>query len=158
MIKRYESYSYESLHWPPQPQCDMREADDGEWVPHADHAARVAELEARLAAGEAGLQSSGEWTRMQERIAELEAERDDLRDTLNLFNAEARAGADDYERLEKDAQRYRWIRRSESRLDTPDEESLSAVWKQLILKGCDEERMDAIIDAGMRGAGEGTGT
>lgn len=52
-----------------------------------------------------------------------------------------------------DAERYRFIRQSETRLDPFEEEVYGEVWKAILPKGCDEEKMDAAIDAGLKRLG-----
>lgn len=50
----------------------------------------------------------------------------------------------------EDAERYRFICRSEADLDTVAEEVLAAVWHQITPKGVNKVQMDAIIDDGIK--------
>lgn len=48
-----------------------------------------------------------------------------------------------------DAARYRYIRQGEDVLSPEDEEHYAEMWKVIWLKGCDCEKMDAVVDAAM---------
>lgn len=69
----------------------------------------------------------------------------DAKDAVRML-AELRSERD---AMKADAERYRFIRRSEVTLDTADEELLASVWEKISKKGCWEAAMDAAIDAGI---------
>ena len=49
----------------------------------------------------------------------------------------------------RDAARYRYIRQGEDALSPEDEQPYADMWKTIWLKGCDREKMDAVVDAAM---------
>lgn len=63
------------------------------------------------------------------------AEQDSLRQRLSEAN--------------KDAQRYRFLRQGEDVIPPEHEAPYGGMWSRIYLKGCDREKMDAVIDAAM---------
>lgn len=51
----------------------------------------------------------------------------------------------------RDAARYRFIRQSEATLSPEQEYPYAALWAQIYLKGNEESKMDALVDAAMAG-------
>lgn len=56
----------------------------------------------------------------------------------------------EYKETQEDAERYRFICRSEADLDTDAEEILAEVWHAIIPKGVSKAQADAIIDDGIK--------